>query len=252
MFFAEKGKSSFASLVVCVSKSLEVGWLLRWREIGRWLNAHPSDQLSGEGRHKTCRGLERTASPTLSDHVFAFAETLRPPHQHKHICGAVDPHASLPVACLVFGDGLGVRCCPSVGNLPLNYHLFDKLISSPKKKKRLNSLQSAFCDQVELEEGFKANILSLVQCSCCIAIGMSWRYDRILLEGLTGASALAGLSFLFKIGGVWVFEPSALLTGPGQVHTGEYMTGGLWGHSHMSWCPCECSSSSRFELHLRT
>lgn len=31
----------------------------------------------------------------------------------------------------------------------------------------------------------------------------------------------------------WVFQPLALLTGPGHVHTGEYVAGELWGHSHV-------------------
>ena len=76
-------------------------------------------------------------------------------------------------------------------------------------------------------------------------------YDRILREGLTRASPLAGLSFMSKTGCVWVFQPSAPLPRPGHVHT-EYTTREWWGHSRMSWCPRRTSSSSRFELYLRT
>lgn len=64
--------------------------------MGKWLNTQPSDQLLGEGSHKTHGGPEGTSS-TLSDCMFAFAETprLQPscPNPRKHICGGDDPHA---------------------------------------------------------------------------------------------------------------------------------------------------------------
>lgn len=54
---------------------------------------------------------------------------------------------------------------------------------------------------------------------------MSWIYNKIPLEGLTGVPPPAGVLFVFKIVWIWMFQPSAPLTGSqGHLHIEEYTT----------------------------